>query len=91
MTEEKFEERKGEHHHKTVTIFVNGRPEKVEKGKISYDKVVEFAYPKPDYEQFTYKVTYFRKDDKREGVLTKGESVEVSEEMSFTVNRSFRS
>lgn len=76
---------------KPVQIFVNGRPETVMKGKIDYDEVVALAYPNPDFANNTYKVTYFRKNDKKEGSLTKGESVEVTDGMTFTVIHSFRS
>ena len=76
---------------KTVNIFVNGRQVTVPKGKITYDQVVALAYPNPDFEQNTYKVTYFRKNDNHEGTLTKGKDVEVIDDMSFTVIRAIRS
>lgn len=78
-------------HEKTVKIFVNGREEMVAKGKITYEEVVALAYPNPNFQDYTYKVTYFHKDGKHEGKLTKGESVEVKEEMTFTVIRATRS
>ena len=79
---------------KTVTIFVNGRENTVPKGKISYDEVVALAYPNPDFDNNTYKVTYFREEHGQkphEGTLTKGESVEVKDGMVFTVIRAVRS
>jgi hypothetical protein len=76
---------------KTVKIFVNGREETVAKGKITYEEVVAFAYPNPSFQDYTYKVTYFHKDGKHEGKLTKGESVEAREGMIFTVVRATRS
>jgi hypothetical protein len=76
---------------KTVNIFVNGREETVTKGKVTYDEVVALAYPNPDFPNNTYKVTYFTKNEKHEGTLTKGESVEVTEGMVFTVIRAVRS
>lgn len=75
----------------TVKIFVNTIEQFVPKGKISYEAVVSIAYPNPDYDGNTYKVTYFRKNDNHEGVLAKGGSVEVVDEMSFTVLRTIRS
>ena len=76
---------------KTVTIFVNGHEETVAKEKLTYEEVVALAYPNPDFQNNTYKATYFRKNDKHEGVLTKGESVEVKDGMTFTVIRAVRS
>jgi hypothetical protein len=77
---------------KTVKIVVNGRDETVTKGKITYEEVVSLAYPNPDFANNTYKVTYFRKDDRSEGVLTKGgKPVEVTEGMVFTVVPAIRS
>ena len=56
---------------KPVKIFVNGREETVTKGKLTYEEVVALAYPNPDFENNTYKVTYFRKNDHHEGTLTR--------------------
>lgn len=71
---------------KSVTIYVNGRELTVEKGKISYEEVVNIAFPNPDYENYIYKVTYFIKKDNHEGALEKGgHPVEVVDGMSFTV------
>jgi hypothetical protein len=77
---------------KTVTIVVNGRQETVAKGKLTYEEVVALAYPNPDFQNNTYKVTYFRRTDSHEGTLTKGgKPVEVTDGMVFTVVQSVRS
>jgi len=77
---------------KTVKIFVNGREESVTKGKLTYEEVVALAYPNPDFEGNTYKVTYFRKNEKHEGTLTKGDKpIEITDGMVFTVVRAVRS
>jgi hypothetical protein len=77
---------------KPVTIFVNGRPETVTKGKLTYEEVVDLAFPNPNFDENIYKVTYFRKNGNHEGTLTKGgKPVEVTEGMVFTVVRSLRS
>jgi hypothetical protein len=92
--DEKITIRDGEHFVvvvKAVKIFVNGREETVTTHKITYEEVVAFAYPNPNFQDYTYKVTYFHKDGKHEGTLTKGESVEVKEGMVFTVVRAVRS
>jgi hypothetical protein len=77
---------------KTVTIIVNGREETITKGKVTYEEIVALAYPNPDFEKNTYKVTYFRRNDGHEGTLTKGgKPVEVIEGMVFTVVPAVRS
>jgi hypothetical protein len=77
---------------KTVKIIVNGREETVAKDKITYDEVVPLAYPNPDFQNNTYKVTYFRKNDNHEGTLTKGgKPVEITDGMVFTVVPAIRS
>jgi hypothetical protein len=80
---------------KTVNIFVNGRELPVQKEKLTYDAVVALAYPNPDYNANTYKVTYFRsakqEEKGHEGTLTKGQSVEPKDGMVFTVVPAVRS
>lgn len=77
---------------KIVTIHVNTDPYPFEKGKISYEEVVNIAFPTPDYENYIYKVTYFIKNSNHEGTLEKGaHPIEVVDEMSFTVANPKRS
>lgn len=80
-----------EHHHEEIKIFVNGREVLEKKHKLTYDEVVALAYPNPNFEENIYKVTYFRHDSQHEGVLNKGQSVELTHDMSFTVIRAIRS
>lgn len=72
-----------------VTVFINTNPFDEPKGKISYDRVVELAYP--DFAQFpdaTYSIVYERgASDKPQGTLSKGGSVEIVKEMRFRVKR----
>jgi hypothetical protein len=83
MGEEIMEQEK-----KTVTIIVNGTPHEWPKGKISYAQVVTLDVP--DYAQhpeITYSVKYTRgPQEKREGILAPGDSVEVTEGMTFSVS-----
>jgi hypothetical protein len=79
MTEDKI---------KTVTIFVNGTPEEVEKKEeITYDEVVTFAYPDyPQHPERTYSVTYKKgHEEKHEGILAPGGKVKVKDQMRFDV------
>ncbi len=83
-------------HNKPVTITVNGRPVTVTKDRYTYEEIVAFAYPSPDFEANTYKVTYFKEADTKgepphERTLTKGESVNVKDGMVFTVVRAIKS
>ena len=73
---------------KTVTIFVNGTPEEVEKKEeITYDEVVTFAFPDfPQHPERTYSVKYKRGDGhKPEGTLPPGGRVKIKDQMSFDV------
>ena len=76
---------------KNIKIFINGREQTVTKGKMTYDEIVALVYPTPDFDNNTYKVTYFRKDNKHEGSLTKGQEVELIDGISFTIVRAIRS
>lgn len=73
---------------KTVTIFVNGTPEEVEKDEISYDEVVTFAYPDfPQHPERNYSVKYVRgQGNKPEGILSQGGTVKVKDGMEFTIS-----
>ena len=73
---------------KTVTIFVNGTPEEVEKKEeITYNEVVTFAFPDfPQHPERTYSIKYKRgHGDKPEGILAPGGQVKVKDQMTFDV------
>lgn len=75
---------------KLVTINVNTKNLEEPKGKITYDRVVQLAYP--DFDQHpnaTYSITYERSKGSGhdEGTLSKGGSVEIVEGMRFRVKR----
>lgn len=81
---------------KLVTFSVNTKEVTITKDKYSYEEIVALAFPNPDYANYTYKVTYFRDPDKKggqliEGTLTKGESINIKDGMSFTVANPVRS
>ena len=78
---------------KDVTIIVNGTPKVVTKGKMSFEDLVELAYPNhetgPDIE---YTITYTKgPDDSKEGKLTAGKSVNVKDGMIFDVYKTNKS
>lgn len=71
-----------------IKIFVNTKPYNEPKGKITYARLVEIAYP--DFAQFpnaTYRIIYEHGQGNAQGTLSKGDSVEIVKEMSFRVKR----
>lgn len=92
MTPEQKEKNAGQA--KTVTIIVNAREHEVEKGELSYAKVVALAYggnpPSGPYIVIT--ITYRRgHGQKPEGTLDEGGSVKVKEGMIFNVTATDKS
>jgi len=72
----------------TITIFVNGDPEEMEKKEeITYAEVVTFAYPDyPNHPEVTYSVKYTRgHGEKPEGILPPGGKIKVKDQMRFDV------
>lgn len=79
-------------HEKEVTIIVNAREKKWNKKTISFQEVVELAFGFfSDEESIEYTVSYAKGEDRKEGTLTKGESVKVKDGMVFNVKRTDRS
>ncbi|MFP8962593.1 multiubiquitin domain-containing protein [Streptomyces nanhaiensis] len=82
-------------HHgpKPVTIIVNARPYDWEAKEITFEQVVDLAYPgQPRSGQDTYTVRYSRGHDGHgSGSLTAGHSVRVKKGMVFDVYRTSRS
>lgn len=84
----------GNDHEKTVTLIVNTRPHEWSDETVSYEQVIDLAYPgepvKPTEEEVT--VRYSRgQDDNLEGSLTASHSVKVKNKMVFDVYRTARS
>lgn len=81
-------------HEKSVTLIVNTRPAPWPEKTITYEQVVDLAYPgrpvNPAEEEVT--VRYSRgQDDNLEGSLTAGHNVKVKNKMVFDVYRTARS
>ena len=78
---------------KEVTIFVNGTPEEVAKGEITYQEVVTLAFPDfPQHPERTYSVIYTNgQGNKPSGILAPGGKVKVKEGMRFTVKHTGQS
>jgi hypothetical protein len=78
---------------KDVTIIVNGRERTWSKGDISFEQVVELAFPnQPSGPEYSYTVAYSKGDDKKpHGSLVAGESVKVNKGIVFNVTQTNRS
>jgi len=77
-----------ENKEKTITIFVNGDPQEIEKKEeVTYDEIVTFAFPDfPQHPERTYSVKYKRgHGEKPEGILPPGDTVKVKDQMRFDV------
>jgi Multiubiquitin len=79
-------------HEKEITIFVNGTEYQVEKGKISYEGLLELIEAPPLPEGKRYLVQYSKgTKDKPTGTLIEGQSVELKNHMEFDVTPTNRS
>lgn len=75
-----------------ITIYVNGTPYQVEKGKISYEQLLSLigAPPLPDGQRYAVQFSKGH-NEKPTGTLIEGESVEVKKDMEFDVTPANRS
>lgn len=80
------------HESKEITIIVNGREKTLDKGKISYNEVIELAFGTIEIgPEVVYTITYSKgnKDDK--GSMVSGDVVNLKQGMVFNVTRTDRS
>jgi ABC-type sulfate transport system substrate-binding protein len=73
---------------KTVTVLVNGTPKQVTKGEVTFEDVVELAFPNPwSNPNIMYTVAYRRgHGDKPQSTMVQGgDPVKVKNEMIFDV------
>jgi hypothetical protein len=77
---------------KTITIYVNGTPYEVDKGRISYEQLLALIKAPSLPEGKRYAVQFSKgHNDKPTGTLIEGESVEVKKDMEFDVTPANRS
>ncbi len=74
-----------EDHVKKYKIVVNGIPETVEKEVLTFDEVVNIAFPNRDPNTI-YSVTFEKAKEPKEGELLPGQSVEIKENTEFDVD-----
>jgi hypothetical protein len=81
------------HPDKQVTIYINGTPKAVQKGRITFEEIVALSFdnqPAGDGVQFT--VQYSRgHSSSSKGSLVEGQSVQVKDGMEFDVTSTNRS
>ncbi len=61
-------------------VIVNGQQYTVESRIMSYEQVVELAYPTPPSPDTRYTVTYRNAEEPKQGSLAPGHSVEIKKE-----------
>jgi len=78
---------------KAVTIYINGTPAEVEKGKLTYEEIIALAFDNPPQgDQVQITIQYTRgHSSKPKGSLVEGQSVQIIEGMEFDVTATNRS
>jgi len=81
------------HGNDEFTVIVNGREHKVATKVLSFDEVVNLAFPgHPVGDNVVFTVTYRNADsDRREGTLVDGQSVTIKNGTIFNVSQTNRS
>lgn len=75
-----------------VTIIVNGRERTVEEKDVSFDEVVDLAFPgAPTGPNIVYTVAYRKAAGNRSGDLLPGQSVKVKQGTIFDVTQTDKS
>ena len=75
-----------------VTIIINGRERTVEEKEISFEEVVELAFPgSPTGSNIVYTVAYRKAAGNRSGDLLPGQSVKVKQGTIFDVTQTDKS
>ena len=81
-----------EEHKKLVTIYVNTRERKLEKGKTSYEEVIPLGFDTvPTGADIQFLVTYQKGKGHAEGKLLPGKEVEIVDGMIFDVAATYKS
>lgn len=74
------------------TVTVNGRQKTLTTNTLTFDEVVELAYPGgPRGDNWAYTVGYRRAEGNKSGSLSAGDSVKVKDGMVFDVTQTDKS
>jgi len=78
---------KAQNGERKIVIIINGQEHSIEKGPITYERVVELAYDgNPPTAEYDFSVTYRRGQSPHDqGELDPGESVQAVNRMIFNV------
>ena len=76
-----------------ITIYVNTKPKNIDAEEISYDQVVELAFPKLPYGENTKTTVTYRRGPRGnvEGSLKADQSIKIREGMIFSVTATDKS
>lgn len=75
-----------------TNIVINARQRGWSEKKISYEQLVDLAYPGQTPDQSNvFTITYAKGKDRKEGSLVAGETVNIKEGMIFNVTQTSRS
>jgi hypothetical protein len=95
---EEVELRENEHFYsstdvcKGYTIVVNALPKTLHQNHVTFEEIVELAFPKHAGRETKYTVSYYNGPGKNpEGSLTKGKSVKIKNKMVFDVTATNKS
>jgi hypothetical protein len=92
MTEENDNLREGKGKDKSFTIIVNAQEKVVTVQELSFEAIVQLAFPPPTSPNMTFTVTYRRGEgNKPQGTLVEGEAVKVKDGMIFNVTATDKS
>jgi hypothetical protein len=74
------------------SIMVNGRPRTVTSNELSFDEVVELAYPGgPRGDNWVYTVGYRRAEGNKSGSVSEGDTVKVKDGLVLDVTQTDKS
>ncbi len=77
---------------KFFSIIVNGREKTFIGKEISFIQVIELAFDSyEEADNIVYTVSYSKGEDKKEGTLTKGQTVRAKDGMIFNATRTDKS
>jgi hypothetical protein len=76
---------------KIVLVTINSREYELEKEEITFDEVVDLAFPNGSTADRQYRVSYRNARGNKKGTLAEGQSVELKDGMAFNVDFTNRS
>ena len=76
---------------KTFTIIINGRKREVTDHKLTYQQVVQLAFPEGQNDANTIYTVAYANPHGKDGTLVDGQDVVVKNGMSFNVSKTSRS